>query len=111
MPYKSRKPCAFPGCPALLAEGEYCVKHRNAGRPHDQQKWHYDRHWRNLRGAFLARHPLCAECECAGRLTPATEVHHIKSLSDGGTDAADNLMPLCKSCHSRKSLEELNRGR
>ena len=35
-----------------------------------------------------------------GRLTPAQEVHHILPFADGGTNDEDNLMALCKSCHS-----------
>ena len=27
--------------------------------------------------AKLAEHPLCRDCEVAGRITPATEVHHV----------------------------------
>ena len=29
------------------------------------------------------------------------EVHHILPLSRGGTNNEDNLMSLCKSCHSK----------
>ena len=29
------------------------------------------------------------------------EVHHIVPLADGGTDDADNLMLVCKSCHAK----------
>ncbi|HHV04214.1 MAG TPA: HNH endonuclease [Bacteroidales bacterium] len=43
---------------------------------------------------------VCEECKKQGKLTP-TEVHHIKPMSEGGTHDWDNLMSLCKSCHSR----------
>lgn len=29
------------------------------------------------------------------------EVHHKKKLSDGGTHDRENLIALCKSCHSK----------
>lgn len=103
MPYKSRRNCNFPGCPALVNAGErYCPAHRKEKRGGDNS--HYDRHWRKLRALFLQKHPLCAECEKAGRLTPATEVHHIIAVKDGGSDHDDNLMGLCKSCHSRITI-------
>lgn len=32
---------------------------------------------------------------------PADEVHHIKPIALGGTHSEDNLMALCKSCHTK----------
>jgi 5-methylcytosine-specific restriction endonuclease McrA len=32
-------------------------------------------------------------------------------VNDGGSDHYDNLMGLCKSCHSRKTAKESNFGR
>jgi 5-methylcytosine-specific restriction protein A len=59
-----------------------------------------------LRKAFLSKFPLCQMCKEAGLLVPATEVHHVVPLADGGTDDEANLMPLCKSCHSRFTAGE-----
>ena len=58
--------------------------------------------WRRTRLAFLAEHPLCQDCEAAGRLTPATEVHHVAKRADAPERAfdMDNLRALCRSCHS-----------
>jgi len=39
------------------------------------------------------------------RLTSMQEVHHIIPLSQGGTNDLDNLMSLCKSCHSSISVK------
>ncbi|MEG1925603.1 MAG: HNH endonuclease signature motif containing protein, partial [Ruthenibacterium sp.] len=50
-------------------------------------------------------HPLCEECKNQGKLTPAEEVHHINPLSNGGDSKTNNLMALCKPCHSRITLE------
>ena len=111
MPYKSRRPCGHPGCPALVEAGtRYCPEHRRQYNRRANAA-HYDRRWRKISAAYLARHPLCAECQRAGRLTPATETHHIMPVDRGGTDAESNLMGLCKSCHSRISMEELRHGR
>lgn len=46
----------------------------------------------------LARYPVC---EAPGCDAIAQDVHHIKPLSEGGTNEAGNLMSLCHSCHSR----------
>jgi len=32
------------------------------------------------------------------------EVHHIQPLGKGGTDTFDNLIVLCKACHTRRKL-------
>ena len=48
----------------------------------------------------LARRPMCESCGSA-----ATEVDHIVALSRGGTNEMDNLRSLCKSCHSRKTVQ------
>jgi len=108
MPYKSRRQCGHPGCPALVDAGQrYCPEHK----PRRAQSDHYDRRWRNISALYLSKHPLCAECQKAGRLTPATETHHIIPAAAGGSDRDENLMGLCKPCHSRITMEELRDGR
>lgn len=66
------------------------------------------RRWRRLRIAYLSAHPLCEDCEQAGRTTPATEVHHIRPVESAAGRHADmqelafnpcNLRALCKACH------------
>ena len=107
MPWKSKRPCGKPGCRELVEAGvRYCPRHK----PKRRDASHYDYRWRKLRAMYIAKHPLCAECESAGRLTPATEVHHIVAVADGGSDRDENLQPLCKSCHSRKTSEESRFG-
>jgi 5-methylcytosine-specific restriction protein A len=61
--------------------------------------------WRRLRRAFLAEHPLCAECHQAGRIEPAIDVHHINARESNQEIAFDwdNLQSLCKACHSKKT--------
>lgn len=60
--------------------------------------------WRRMRAAVLQREPLCRECRKHGETTPATDVDHI----DGNTfnNAMSNLQPLCKPCHTRKTVRE-----
>lgn len=117
MPRKPKKPCRYPGC-AALTENTYCEKHTkqmNAeyeqyGRTYDSSE-RYGKNWRPIRDRYIAQHPLCEDCLQYG-LRPigrSEEVHHIKPLSKGGTNAASNLRALCKSCHSRHTAGEGDR--
>lgn len=36
----------------------------------------------------------------------ATELHHIVAVADGGTDAIENLLPLCSSCHQEYTSDQ-----
>ena len=107
MPRKPKRPCSYPGC-NRLTDNRYCDEHRKIAerqynrylRDPDTNK-RYGRAWRRIRLKYIQSHPLCEQCEREGRLTPAEEVHHILPLADGGTHDVENLMALCKSCHSR----------
>ncbi|GGM78310.1 hypothetical protein GCM10012275_56190 [Longimycelium tulufanense] len=41
---------------------------------------------------------MCALCG-NGFSATALDVDHIRPLADGGTDTADNVRALCRSCH------------
>ena len=62
----------------------------------------YTRAWAVIRKAFLQRSPLCHDCgrEKPPRVEPATEVHHLVKLAEGGTHDESNLLGLCKRHHS-----------
>lgn len=45
-----------------------------------------------------SNHGLCAYCNTR----PATELDHMVSLSQGGLDRLDNLMPSCRWCNVSK---------
>ena len=64
----------------------------------------YGRLWQKVRKMFLVEHPLCMDCEAKGLTTPATEVHHVRSLKGNPGLAYDpaNLQALCKMCHNRR---------
>ena len=108
MPLKAKKPCAYPGCPALVRDGRYCDKHKTiAGREYnkayrspDHNKI-YGRRWRTIRDLYKSKHPLCEKCLEQGIYKPVDEVHHIVPPEDGGTHNDDNLMSLCRSCHNK----------
>ena len=57
---------------------------------------HHNRAWAN---ASLKRRDLdnwrCQSCGRAGRL----EVHHVKSMRDGGGNELSNLKTLCRTHH------------
>lgn len=73
----------------------------------------YGSRWDKLRKVILRRdNGLCQCDECQGgkiRLSIATEVHHIKSKSSGGTDDPSNLQAINKECHKRETASEQGR--
>ena len=107
MPYKPKKPCAWPGCPNLT-DGKYCPEHQKEANARYEKYGRdpavhrrYGRAWKRIRDSYVKSHPYCELCLKQGMVVPVEEVHHIKPLSEGGTHARDNLISLCKSCHAR----------
>lgn len=112
MPKKPKRPCSYPGCPNLT-DGRFCGKHqKQENRRYEKYdrspevKKRYSRAWKKIRDRHMAQYPLCEMCKKQGRLTPAEEVHHIIPLPRGGTHDDDNLMSLCKACHSEITAKE-----
>ena len=67
-----------------------------------KQGFYHTPAWRKLRVLALQRdHYLCQECLRKKRIVKATEVHHIKPITDFPELALslDNLECLCWSCH------------
>lgn len=115
MPYKPKHPCSYPGCPRL-GSGSYCAEHKklvdrryNKYERDPECNKRYGSEWRKVRAGYVQLHPLCEECLKHGRLVPVDEVHHILPLANGGTNDFDNLMSLCKSCHSAITLTANNK--
>jgi 5-methylcytosine-specific restriction protein A len=115
MPKKPKRPCSYPGCPALT-DGRFCEQHKQAeNRRYNKYQRdpktgkRYGREWRKIRARFLSANPLCELCQKDGRLTPAALVHHQLKLTDGGTHDAEHPMALCDSCHSRLHAEQGDR--
>ena len=69
--------------------------------------------WLRLRRDVLTAHPLCQRCEQEGKITPATEVHHVRPVEEAITYADKrqrmydpaNLMALCHDCHVKVHTE------
>lgn len=116
MPYKPKRPCAYPGCGLLADSGEYCAEHKkvvtkryNQYQRDPASNKRYGRSWKRIRDRYIKAHPLCEECDKNGRIKAAEEVHHILPLSKGGGNETSNLMALCKPCHSRITAESGDR--
>lgn len=113
MPSKPLKPCTYPGCPALTTGGR-CEKHRKqadkayeATRETATQRG-YTWRWHKASKAFLAEHPLCAECKRQGIVAVATVTDHIvphKGDQDLFWDES-NWQGLCDHCHNVKTAAE-----
>jgi 5-methylcytosine-specific restriction protein A len=105
------KPCNNPRC-QKLTQGTYCeackpLYGKDAGRKTFHQRG-YTYRWRKARLAWLKAHPLCVECG-----GPATEVDHIRP-HNGDIRLFWNIknwQSMCRSCHSRKTMTELNHAR
>ena len=112
MPMRPKRPCSHPGCPRLT-DGRFCEEHaKQEAKRYERYdrdpavRRRYGRAWQVIRDRYISAHPLCEVCKENGKLTPAEEVHHIKPLSEGGTNAEENLMSLCKPCHSEITARE-----
>ena len=117
VPRKPKRPCSYTSCPHLT-DGRFCEEHQKQENKYyekyqrsPQVKKRYGYQWRKIRAKFVKDNPLCVKCLEQDRLTPVEEVHHILPLSKGGTHDVDNLMALCKSCHSKITAEEGDRWR
>lgn len=98
-------PCSYPGCRHLRP----CPVHGKAGAQFDRPSREargYDRTWRKLRLAILARDKyLCQICLQKGLLKIADAVDHkipISQRPDLRLDP-DNLQACCTPCNSRKA--------
>lgn len=68
----------------------------------------YGSKWKRIRKLALERDKhLCQDCRDKGRITPATQVDHVKPKAKGGTDDLDNLRSLCREHHDDKSARDL----
>ena len=104
MPHSPPKPCRQPGCPNLTHES-YCPTHAPLHKRATASERGYGSKWQRRRRAYLRVHPLCAECQRAGRITVATVVDHINPHRGDERLMWDeaNWQALCKRCHDRKT--------
>ena len=98
--------CAQPGCSVLVPRGRcpaHAVQQEHGRFNYAVRRWYRTERWKQLRLAVLVDHAYtCADCH---RVELELEVDHIRK-HDG--DPAqfwnrENLQPLCRTCHQRKT--------
>ena len=112
MPYRIERPCKAFGCPNTTSNPNgYCDEHQELAKKHEADRREsayrrgYDKRWEKFRVRYLHEHPLCVDCLAKHRMTPASEVHHIRKLRDYPQlkYTESNLMALCHECHSKRT--------
>lgn len=98
------RPCATPGCPALVEHG-HCAGHatvREQARGTARQRG-YDTTWARYSRRRLHQFPFCVRC---GRLAEVTD--HIVPIRLAPERRLDptNHQSLCADCNRRKNIEE-----
>lgn len=80
----------------------------------NRQKSYQTKQWRDLRLAYIQLHPLCELCG-EDKVNPSVDVHHKLSPFEPNIGEAEkqrrlldwnNLMALCKECHSKIHNEQ-----
>ena len=85
----------------------------------DYRKLIHAGRWLRLRKEILTAQPICQECQKAGRIEAATEVHHIRPVEEAITYAdkrqrmydPHNLQALCHDCHVKIHTEAGRSGK
>ena len=121
MPARSPHPCSRAGC-GVLTRVRYCETHQTAWLESQQERKRrfdetrgspsergYGPRWQRIRLVVLAREPLCRFCKEAGRIVAAGVVDHIDG--DTNNNADENLRPLCKRCHDKRTGRDQAWGR
>lgn len=101
MPSRPAKPCGHPGCSGFKPCAEHPpIPWDHRGKTAAQRG--YDAEWQRFRARHLRLHPRCVDC---GR--PASEVDHVRPLSEGGArlDHA-NAASRCGACHGDKTKRD-----
>lgn len=106
---RRNRPCLVCG---IASAGNYCPTHlpavdeaeRNARNPY-RRAYKSAEYARNRQIRFERSRGRCNSCNIA--LDPAEwECDHIVPLKDGGTNALENLVVLCKPCHRAKTQRD-----
>ena len=118
MPPAIGKPCANPGCSAIVTKGSRCEEHRHkvaSDEYRDDRRRRgtsaergYGARWQHYRKDYLARNPLCVACLTRNRITPATQIDHIRprAIWPELFWQSFNHQAICTRCHERKTAAE-----
>lgn len=110
MPSRPPRPCAQPGCPALVVGASRCAAHSTRPERGSSTKQGYSSKWRKARAEYLAQHPRC-ECKAhKGKpdAPPSTCIDHIVAHK-GDHELFWNRRNWCamsKPCHDAKKESE-----
>lgn len=66
--------------------------------------------WQRIRAAQLAKHPICARCKKAGRITVATVCHHLDKDSKATDFFKGPFESSCAPCHDGPIQSEEKTG-
>lgn len=74
-----------------------------------RNRFYNSKEWRALRLVVLTETPFCVNCLKTGIKVLASECDHIIDIKDRPDLVfnKDNLQSLCKSCHSKKTVAEM----
>lgn len=75
--------------------------------PKTNRENHSDSRWRKLSRAKRDANPFCEHCERDGFVKAASEVHHIKPVSEFPHLKYEwsNLVSICRDCHQKEHRE------
>lgn len=119
MANKSLKFCNHYGC-SNLTTNRYCDEHvalheqerKETNKQYNNDRGNanergYDALWQKVRLRYLQSNPLCEQCLKRNITRPATLVHHIKPIKEGGDRLkVNNLMALCNACHEEIHVKD-----
>lgn len=91
-----------------LRPQEECAKRSNFDRWERDPRYNTHR-WHKAAAAYRTAHPLCAECQRHGRISPTEVVDHIKPApicTDAEFWSESNWQPLCRQCNNRKGQRD-----
>lgn len=105
-------------CGAVIPLGEtYCAECKPKKQTRDElniddseemderaEAFYNSRQWRRFRQGILARDRyLCVNCAARGKLSVASDVHHIIRVKQDWNKRFDpsNCISLCKACHNK----------
>jgi 5-methylcytosine-specific restriction endonuclease McrA len=89
--------CAYPGCPEVVTGVPRCKKHtvNNTLRTGSRA--------RKVAYRMKVEQPWCSYCGSPGTEKNPLTIDHIIPLSQGGTNARENLTVACYRCNRKKS--------
>ena len=82
--------------------------HNIVNKPVNNQKTRYRRNVSNSTKKIVASNQQWKCGDCGNLLDYTYEIDHQIPLFKGGTNDINNLIALCRSCHGRKTILEIN---